>query len=264
MLCGIKCTPVGLGVEEFILVTNSWCLLRTGSARKGAPNSWGKGFTFCALILLALLIVKEKLSSAACPTNASYLRKRCGSFCVRMLHKKKRLGGWKNCVSAQNSHREKFQRGVVLQSWRHALKFTHPEASLMKHIQNHCTICALTCKFFQSEILSAFLAKILFQTVNLSKDNTRVSGMGNPISIAQETWWLFPHSELDNPSPYAGGQISSLSMHPGPVGRCEPVDGLGTVSRPPEWLLSSSGNPTTQLSQFNSAEDLILNCAWFW
>jgi len=56
----------------------------------------------------------------------------------------------------------------------------------MKHTQNHCTICALTCKFFQSEILSVFLAKILFQTVNPSKNNSRVTGMGNPISIAQE------------------------------------------------------------------------------
>lgn len=101
----------------------------------------------------------------------------------------------KLCLCTKLPQRE-ISEGLVLQSWRHVLKFTHPEASLMKHTQNHCTICALTCKFFQSEILSVFLAKILFQTVNPSKNNSRVTGMGNPISIAQEAWWLFPRSEV--------------------------------------------------------------------
>lgn len=78
---------------------------------KELPAPGGKGFTFSALIVLALLIVKEKLSSPAYLPKASYLRKSCGRFCVQMLSKKKRPRGWKNCVSIPNSHREKFQGG---------------------------------------------------------------------------------------------------------------------------------------------------------
>lgn len=75
---------------------------------KELPVAGGEDFTFCALIVLALLVGKEKLSSPAYPPKAA-LRKSCGSLCMQMLHKKKRPRGWKNCVSVPNSHREKFQ-----------------------------------------------------------------------------------------------------------------------------------------------------------
>lgn len=80
------------------------------------PAPGRKGFAFCALTVLALLVAKEKLSSPAYPPKAAYLRKNCGRFCVQMLLKKERPRGWKNCVSVPNSHREKFQRGCSCNS----------------------------------------------------------------------------------------------------------------------------------------------------
>lgn len=92
---------------------------------KELPALRGKGVAFCALIVLVLLIVKEKLSSPSYPPKASYFRKNCGRFCVQMLHKKKRPREWKKSVSTANSHREKFQGG-----WSYperGMCLTHPE-----------------------------------------------------------------------------------------------------------------------------------------
>lgn len=78
---------------------------------KELPAHGGKGFTFCVLIVPALLIVKEKLCSPAYLPKMSHLRKSRGRFCVQMLHKKKRLRDGKT-VPLYQTPTERYFGGV--------------------------------------------------------------------------------------------------------------------------------------------------------
>lgn len=77
---------------------------------KELPAPGGKGFTFCALIVLALLVVKEKLSSPLFLRLSTSGRAVGGFVCKCSIRRKDREDG--KTVSVPNSHREKFQGGV--------------------------------------------------------------------------------------------------------------------------------------------------------